>query len=213
MSTDMSFTHVFASALRGAPTTVVWLDQEPTALPVDVWSRSADHLDHQLVALCDGPTIDIGCGPGRLTEALTAAGHLALGIDVVEAAVEMTRERGVPALCRDVFDEVPDEGRWQTALLADGNIGIGGDPVVLLRRVRSVLDPRGSIVAEVAGPGVPSAQGWASLEGSVHRSRPFRWAVVGLDDLPSVAAEAGLAVRSAHALGDRWAVVLTREGR
>ncbi len=211
MTDEMSFTHVFDSALRGAPTTVVWLGQEPAVLPVDVWSRPADHLDLQLVDLCEGPTIDIGCGPGRLTEALAAAGHPALGIDVVDAAVELTRGRGAAAVRRDVFDEVPGEGRWQSALLADGNIGIGGDPVALLGRVRAVLDPRGRVVAEVAGPGVRSVQGWAVLEGSAHRSRPFRWAVVGIDDLPVIAAEAGLAVAGVHSFGDRWAVVLTED--
>ena len=46
-------------------------------------------------------------------------------------------ERGVTGPARDVFDPLPGEGRWETALLADGNIGIGGDPVALLRRLRA----------------------------------------------------------------------------
>ncbi len=52
-----------------------------------------------------------------------------------------------------MFAPLPGEGRWGTALLADGNIGIGGDPVALLRRLREVLDPRGRIVVELAAPG------------------------------------------------------------
>ena len=64
-------------------------------------------------------------------------------------------DRGGAALRRDVFDTLPGEGRWETALLADGNVGIGGDPVALLRRLREVLDPRGRVVAEVAAPGTP----------------------------------------------------------
>ena len=39
---------------------------------------------------------------------------------------------GGPALRRSVFDPLPGEGRWGTALLLDGNIGIGGDPRALL---------------------------------------------------------------------------------
>ncbi len=212
MSADGSFTHVFASALRGDPTTVSWVGEEPRVLPVSTWTRPADEVDLALVGLCEGPTIDIGCGPGRLTEALAAAGHAALGIDVVDAAVELARERGVAAVRRDVFDQLPGEGRWGTALLADGNIGIGGDPVALLRRVRAVLDPRGRVVVEVAGPGVSTVQGWAVLEGASHRSRPFRWAVVGLDDVPVIAADAGFAATCTHHLGDRWAVVLREVG-
>jgi SAM-dependent methyltransferase len=208
MSVEASFTHVFVSALRGAPTTVSWVGEEPRVLPVASWTRPADEVDLMMVGLCEGPTIDIGCGPGRLTEALAAAGHPALGIDVVEVAVELARERGVAAVRRDVFDRVPGEGRWGSALLADGNIGIGGDPVALLQRVRAVLDPAGRVVAEVAGPGVGSVQGWAVLEGGAHRSRPFRWAVVGLDDVPLIAAEAGLVVQRTQRYADRWVVVL-----
>lgn len=205
---DQSFSAVFASALHGAPTVVVRHGEEPTTLPVDLWRRPADQHDRTLVELCVGPTIDVGCGPGRMTEALALAGHLALGIDVVDAAVAMTRERGVAAVRRDVFDRVPGEGRWATALLADGNIGIGGDPVALLRRVRRLLAPGGRVVVEVGGPGVRLAQGWASLESAGRRSRPFRWATLGVDDLPGTATAAGLGVHAVHRLGDRYAAVL-----
>lgn len=77
-----------------------------------------------------------------------------LGIDVVPEAVALTRERGASALVRDVFAPVPGEGWWDTALLANGNIGIGGDPVTLLRRVHALLLPGGRAVVEVARPGV-----------------------------------------------------------
>ena len=206
---DRSFTEVFASALHGSPTVVVGLGDEPVALPVDLWTRPADDVDRALVELCEGPTLDVGCGPGRLTEALVAAGHLALGIDVVDAAVSLTRRRGASALCRDVFGRVPGEGRWHTALLADGNIGIGGDPVALLRRVRGLLAPGGRIVVELTGPDVGPFRGWAVLESAGHRSRPFRWATLGLDDLAFTAARAELFVHDVHHLGDRWAAVLS----
>jgi SAM-dependent methyltransferase len=210
---DRSFSEVFASALHGSPTVVVGLGNEPVALPVDLWTRPADDVDRALVELCKGPTLDVGCGPGRLTEALVAAGHLALGIDVVDAAVSLTRQRGASALCRDVFDRVPGEGRWHTVLLADGNIGIGGDPVALLRRVRGVLAPSGRIVVELTGPGVGPFRGWAALESAGHRSRPFRWATLGLDDLAFTAARAELCVHGVHHLGDRWAAVLSDVAR
>jgi len=213
MSAESSFSQVFARALLGEPTTVVGLGDTPRVLPVSAWTRPADHADHQILGLCEGPTIDIGCGPGRLTEALSELGHLALGIDVVEQAVELTRERGATALQRDVFDALPGEGRWQTALLADGNIGIGGDPVALLGRVRELVDPRGRIVVELAGPGVPPSSGWASLEGELHRSRPFRWAVVGVDDADALARDVGLVVHGIHEIEYRWVVVLREDGR
>ncbi|CAM3570359.1 methyltransferase domain-containing protein [Nocardioides zeicaulis] len=206
---ERSFSEVFAGALHGVPTVVVRHGEEPTALPVDLWSRTADGHDLALVGLCCGPTLDVGCGPGRLTAALAAAGHVALGIDVVEAAVALTRERGASAVRRDVFARVPGEGRWATALLADGNIGIGGDPVALLHRLRRLLAPGGRVVVEVEGPGVGTARGWASLEAPGHRSRPFRWATLGVDDLAGVARSAGLDVLEVHRLGERHAAVLS----
>ena len=131
-----------------------------------------------------------------------------LGIDVVHEAVGQALVRGVLALRRDVFDKLPGEGRWHTALLADGNVGIGGDPVALLSRMRQLIDPRGRVVVELAEPGVRSASVWARLECDGTRSRPFRWAVLAADDIDPVAEQAGLAVEATYAIGDRWVAVL-----
>jgi SAM-dependent methyltransferase len=205
---DASFTHVFTRALRGHRCAVVGLGDEPMALPVERWAEAADGSDSLLLDLCEGPTLDVGCGPGRLTEGLAERGRVVLGIDIVHEAVRLTRDRGVAALERDVFDALPGEGRWRTALLADGNVGIGGDPVSLLSRLRGLLDPRGRVVAEVARPGVPLRTVWAALECDGARSRPFRWAVVGVDDVAAVAAAAGFGIATTWHRGGRWCAVL-----
>lgn len=208
MTTDESFSVIFSQALQGEPCAVVGLDAEPRVLPMSQWTSEADADDTVLLNLCEGAVLDIGCGPGRLTAALARRGFVALGIDVVHEAVGQTRERGGSALLRDVYDELPGEGRWHTALLADGNVGIGGDPVSLLRRVREVIDPRGRVVVEVHGPGIPTRTVWAKLQVGETSSRPFRWSVLGLDDVDDVAARAGLEIVSTHQLGERHAVVL-----
>jgi SAM-dependent methyltransferase len=208
-SQDSSFTNVFTHALQGRPCSVLGLGDAAEPLPVGDWLRDADADDLALLEHCDGPTIDIGCGPGRLAAALAETGRVVLGIDVVHEAVGQTRERGVPALHRDVFSRLPGEGRWSTALLADGNVGIGGDPVALLTRTRELIDPRGRIVVEVAPPGTPHRSIWAVLECDGVRSRPFRWAVVGCDDVAEVADQAGLALAGLHPFGARWCAVLT----
>lgn len=205
---EQSFSTVFANALRGQPCSVVGLGDAPLALPVHEWTREADEWDRELLSHCVGATLDIGCGPGRLTAALADRGHVVLGIDVVHEAVGQTRSRGVAALRRDVFDELPGEGRWRSALLADGNVGIGGDPVSLLRRVRQLLDPRGRVVVELAEPGTGNRSGWVTLECGEDVSRPFRWSVLGVDAIHSVASRAGFRVRSTQALGTRWCAVL-----
>jgi len=204
------FTEVFARALQGHPCHVLDLEAgEPgRLLPVADWTRGANEHDEVLLRHCEGPVLDIGCGPGRLAERLAHLGHLVLGIDIVPEAVAQTVERGASAIRRDVFDALPGEGRWRTALLADGNVGIGGDPAALLRRVREVLDPRGRVVVELAAPGTGLSRSRAVLTCDGRRTRPFDWAVVGLDVAPELARRVGLRVTSTGSTGERWFAVL-----
>ncbi len=208
MTTHQSFSEVFSQALRGHECAVVGIGEHPQPLPVADWTRPVDGSDAWLLDLCKGATLDVGCGPGRLTEELAGRGHVVLGIDVVNEAVKLTRDRGAAALVRNVYDTLPGEGRWRTALLADGNVGIGGEPVDLLSRLREVLDPRGRIVAEVAPPGIPLSSVWAALESGDVRSRPFKWAVVGVDDITSIAERSGFGSITCHESAGRWCAVL-----
>lgn len=208
---DRSFSTIFSHALRGVPCRVLGLDGGPSTLPVSDWTRTADGADDALLSHCVGTTLDVGCGPGRLSARLAERGTRVLGIDVVPEAVDQTRARGVAAIERSVFDRLPREGRWGTALLADGNVGIGGEPVVLLRRVREVVSATGRVVVEVAAPGVPTSTRWARLELHGTRSRPFRWSVVGVDGILDLARAADLAVTTRAPFGDgRWLAVLER---
>jgi SAM-dependent methyltransferase len=145
-----------------------------------------------------------------MSEHLVARGHLVLGIDIVAEAVAQARRRGVAALQRDVFDALPGEGRWDTALLADGNIGIGGDPASLLRRVAQVLQPAGRIICDLAEPGTGLRTARARLECGPHRSGHFPWALVGPEALVLLAAGCGLVVEAVHEVEGRWFGVLAR---
>jgi SAM-dependent methyltransferase len=205
---DVSFSEVFSRALRGLPCSVIGLAGGPVELPVHSWRNEADEADLALLAYCEGSTLDIGCGPGRLSAALARLGHVVLGIDVVHEAVGQTLDRGVSAVRRDVFDRLPGERRWHTALLADGNLGIGGDPGALLARARELLAPSGRVVVELAAPGVRQSTEWAVLESEGVRSRPFRWAVLGTDDIREVGTAAGFTRVGVHPIGHRWCAVL-----
>lgn len=208
--TQVSFTELFGAGLRGHPLSVVGLDDEPAPVPVERWSGPLDAGDEAILDLCQGPTLDVGCGPGRMTEGLAARGQIVLGIDVVGQAVDQVRQRGAAAIQRDVFAELPGEGRWSTVLLADGNVGIGGDPVALLTRVGQIVGLDGRVVVEVAEPGVPTRTLWARLDGGRVSSRPFRWAVVGSDAIAELAGRSGLALDSLVDVGERWCAVLRR---
>lgn len=203
-----SFSDIFSQALQGSPVKVIGIEEHPYDLPVNDWIRHADAADHALLDLCRGSTVDIGCGPGRLSSALALRGQVVLGVDIVAEAVDQARSRGASAEQRDVFKPMPDEGRWRSALLADGNIGIGGDPVALLARARELVLPAGRVVVELKAPGIEARVTWATLESGDFTSKPFRWAVVGVDDIERIAAEAGLVVKSWDQVGSRWAVVL-----
>ena len=205
---SMPVAHVFASALRGHACLILDEDGASGLLPTEVWLRDADDADEGLLDLCHGPTVDIGCGPGRMAEALARRGVPVLGIDVVPEAVRLSLGRGVATLRRDVFDAVPGEGRWETALLADGNIGIGGDPVVLLERVRDLIAPTGSVVVELAPPGTGVQIRHVRLETEVGRSAPFPWTLVGTDAIAAVAGAARMRLVSRHRFGDRFCAVL-----
>ena len=201
---------VFTDALLGEACTVHGLSRIPYELPVDGWRAIADESDRVVLSHCSGPTLDIGCGPGRMTEELAARGHLAMGLDVVPEAVAQTRSRGVAALHRDVFDPVPGEGRWACALLADGNIGIGGDPVRLLRRLHSVLAPAGRAVVDLAAPGVGLLTRDVALQCRGQMSEPFAWSLVGPESVREIAVAAGFVLAGIHEYAGRWFAVLEK---
>ncbi|MFJ2262981.1 class I SAM-dependent methyltransferase [Streptomyces sp. NPDC087844] len=117
-------------------------------LEVERWCARADAVDLEILGRCEGSVLDIGCGPGRLVAELAGQGRRVLGIDVSAAAVSRTERLGGPALRRSVFEPLPAEGRWDTALLVDGNVGIGGDPRALLARLSDLLVPAGLLIAE-----------------------------------------------------------------
>ena len=160
--------------------------------------------DDQLLEAATGAVLDVGCGPGRLTAALTRRGTAALGIDISAMAVQLTRATGAAALRRSVFARLPGTSRWDTVLLADGNIGIGGDPVALLARVRDLLAPDGRALVELDhhGTGRTVVVRLENDEGDA--SGWFRWAHVGPPGLESLAHKAGLRTRRVWAAHDRW---------
>ncbi|HWG11661.1 MAG TPA: methyltransferase domain-containing protein [Streptosporangiaceae bacterium] len=179
-------------------------------LQLSRWCGPADAADEKLLRLCRGPVLDVGCGPGRLTVALTEWGIPALGVDISRAAVARTRQAGAPALHRSVFDPLPGEGRWATVLLADGNIGIGGQPARLLYRCAQLLAPGGQLLVETQ-PGDVAEELTAWLEHPDGRRGPvFPWALVGTDALLRAATDAGLRITGQWRHADRAFVCAAR---
>ena len=127
------------------------------AMPIERWW--APPSAGELAVLDDAvpAALDVGCGPARHVLALAARGVSAIGLDTSDEAVRAARARGAAVHHGSIFDEVPGAGTWGSALLFDGNIGIGGDPEALLARVRRVLRPAGRALVEVEPPDVRTA--------------------------------------------------------
>ncbi|GIU90963.1 MAG: methyltransferase type 12 [Acidimicrobiia bacterium] len=168
------------------------------------WVGEADEVDRRVLDRILGPVLDIGCGPGRHVVELARRGIVVLGIDVGAPVLSIARRRGAVTLERSVFDRVPGSGRWRSALLLDGNVGIGGDPGALLARTRRLLAPGGTAIVEVAAPGASAPTRAARL---VVAGRPGPWftlATLTADEIAPVASAGGFLVGEEWHDGGRW---------
>lgn len=186
--------------------------RDGTILPLGLerWLGEADATDEQLLDRVSGPVLDVGCGPGRHLHALAARGVFALGVDLSPVAVELAVGRGGRAIVGDIFDELPGSGTWRSALLLDGNIGIGGSPVRLLARLRTLLDDTGEILAEVEPPWGDTTSSQARLESGGLVSGWFPWARVAAREIEEIAAAGGFGTVEVWAVAGRWFARLCR---
>ena len=204
---------LYAEGLRalahGRPHGLTVRDHDGRTAPLDLddWHQQERPGDAGLLARCAGPTLDAGCGPGRLAAALAARGLPVLGIDIIPAAVASVRRRGATALRRSMFSRLPGEGRWAAVLLADGNVGIGGDPSRTLRRAATLTSADGRILVELAAPG-STRRFQLRLEQGDRHSQWLDWAQLGADDAPTAAASARLVVRERWEEHSRWFATL-----
>ncbi|MBV9922269.1 MAG: SAM-dependent methyltransferase [Pseudonocardia sp.] len=199
----------FDAALAGHGAMLLDSDGGATVLPVRRWGAAADADDAWLLDRCTGPTVDLGCGPGRLLAGLAGRGVPALGVDHSRVAQEQCRTRGVAMLRRDVFARVPGEGRWAHVLLADGNIGIGGDPRRLLVRAAGLLAGGGSLLVEADPDPGRDWRGLVRVRTARGRGPATRWARVGVEPLRRLAGSLGLTA-VAERSGTRAFVALRR---
>jgi SAM-dependent methyltransferase len=190
----------YARALRD-PARAVYLREadeivspESIRLEIERFLAGVDEGEAETLASATGPIIDIGCGPGRFVHAAIMAGHLTLGIDISPTAVRIAQEHGLPVLRRSIFQDLPGEGTWGTALLIDGNIGIGGDPAALLARCAELVrkDDGRVLVESHREPRRDRIFNGVLVDDLQRESLPFPWAEVGSVALRGYARRAGL---------------------
>lgn len=95
--------------------------------------------------------LDLGCGDGALTEALTAAGAEVIGVDASPEMVAAAKERGIDARVMDgqalTFDAEFD------AVFSNAALHWMLDPPAVARGVFRALKPGGRFVGEQGGAG------------------------------------------------------------
>jgi SAM-dependent methyltransferase len=163
-------------------------------LPAHRWFGAASTAEHRALDHAIGPALDIGCGPGRHLVALAERKVFALGVDISRPFLDVARTRGVNVLERSVFDRLPGARRWRSALLFDGNVGIGGDPLALLARVLQLLSDDGRIIVEIEPGTARHDVVVVRAELEAHVGPWFHWTTVDLDRLSAIASALGLEV-------------------
>ena len=197
--------------LRRGTLHLVQRDGSRQLLDLVRYRSPVDDVDRDLVRRCVGATLDIGCGPGRFVSAVMRRGLPALGVDVAPATVAAARAAGASVLQRSVFDSLPGEGRWATVLLLDENIGIGGHPEALLRRVCELLAPGGRALIETDGDPDRHDRVMVRVQDDLGQlSQLFPWAHLGSAAVARVAEAADLRVDHEWSMGGRAFVSLAR---
>jgi SAM-dependent methyltransferase len=209
--------HLYDRALDGERCWIRHEDGEVRPLPARRWlgrcgdvcgsdthgEASDQAFDEAVTQMCTGPTIELGCGPGRLVARLIRRGIPALGIDRSATAIRLAGRGGAPALLGDVFEALPGMGCWQTVLLVDGNVGLGGNPQRILGRAAELLAGGGRCVAEFDVEAVGIRARWVRLESGSDVGPWFRWASVGVDSAATLATQVGLTLAGVRLIGGR----------
>jgi SAM-dependent methyltransferase len=162
-----------------------------------------DAAEETVLERAVGPVLDIGCGVGRHVVALRARGVRAVGVEISSVAVAIARERGAEVIEASAFEH-PTTSEWRSILLLDGNIGIGGDAVRLLRRCDRLLAPGGAVLVELEPPATAPRAQRVRLEGARAASDWIPWHFVDFQEIDRLASAAGFAVAERWQADGRW---------
>jgi SAM-dependent methyltransferase len=97
------------------------------------------------------PILELGCGGGRDTEFLAAAGHRVVGVDLSRAAIAKARER-VPSadfLCQDVRAAFPVERAGVVLASLSLHYFPWDETVALVERIHRTLEPNGLLLCRL----------------------------------------------------------------
>jgi SAM-dependent methyltransferase len=96
--------------------------------------------------------LDLGCGDGRLTERIVAAGALVEGVDASPTMIEAARGRGLKAV-EAKAEKLPFATVEFDAVFSNAALHWVRDQDAMMAEVHRVLKPGGRFVAEMGGHG------------------------------------------------------------
>jgi SAM-dependent methyltransferase len=96
--------------------------------------------------------LDLGCGDGRLTERIVAAGADVEGADASPTMIEAARARGIKAV-EAKAEELPHDDARFDAVFSNAALHWVRDQDAMMAQVQRVLKPGGRFVAEMGGHG------------------------------------------------------------
>jgi len=157
----------------------LWLRTKPFYAPpteeLALCLRTFAHIVEQLGLGLGARILDVGCGPGWLSEFLARCGYEVTGIDISEDMVEIARERvaaidgpiGETAEPRAEFhampvQDMPWENRFDAAILFDAMHHFD-DEVATLEVIRRTLVPGGRIYIREGAKPAPGSEGERQL--------------------------------------------------
>jgi SAM-dependent methyltransferase len=97
------------------------------------------------------PILELGCGGGRDTEVLVAAGHRVVGLDLSGAALERARQRAPAAQfhCGDIRSAWPLEQAGVIVASLSLHYFAWDETIGLVERIRRVLVPGGVLLCRL----------------------------------------------------------------
>jgi hypothetical protein len=134
-------------------------------------------------------------------------------MDLTPDFVALAQRRQRPVVLHSVFDHVPGDAQWNWALILDGSIGIGGDPVALLRRVGCLLAPGGQVLVETEPPDRRSECLAMVIQSESGRDSWFDWATLSVSDAARVAEAAQFGLVDRWEDSGRWFLQLEKRER
>ena len=185
-------------------------DGRTWALPVGRYLGAPSAADEDVLARATAPVLDAAAVPAATSSRSRAAACSRSASTCRPSRCGSRASAARTSARRRSSTASPAPGTWGTALLLDGNIGIGGRPTALLARLARLLRPGGLVLVELDRPARRAGGTRIRLEAAGAVSDWFGWAHVEADAIGEHAPPPGSRVRETWEFDGRCFACLRR---